>query len=229
MNKNIKSGIYTKQDKGESTMIPFNFSTNLRAIDKIRFVNNVTNLIVADNFNIIIKDMLFDYQIIDIFTDIDLTPLNNAQDSISAIEDFLVDTNIVEIVVANMEDGLLDELKYCVNKNIDYQTGIHDNSLTELFSELIKTITKKIENININELVDFVSNVSKMTGEVTPDKLVEAYTKTDAFQKNQLNMQKEQKRHNKKLESVARTVMEIEREKQKLEEGSNLDNKQGET
>ena len=49
MNINVKSAVYTRIKGEESIEIPFNFYTNLRAIDKLRFVNNMTNIIVDDN------------------------------------------------------------------------------------------------------------------------------------------------------------------------------------
>lgn len=207
MNKNIKSGIYTLRNNGESKMIPFNFSTNLRASEKIRFVNNVTNMIVSDDYNLIIKDLIFDLYIIDIFTDVDLTFINESKDSISEIEDFLNNTNIVDIVVANMDNGLLDELKYAINKNIDYQTGIHDNPIADSFVLLLNTIQSKIKEINIDDIEKFIKTMNGITGDFTPEKIVEAYVNTDIFKDRQKELQYEQERHNKKIEDVTETII----------------------
>ena len=207
MNKNIKTGIYTKRNNGESEMVNFNFSTNLRAVDKVRFVNNVTNMIASDNYNIVIKDMIFDLYIIDTFTDIDLTFINESKDTISEIEDFLANTNIIDIVVANMEEGLLDELRYATNKNIDYQTGIHDNPISDALASLLNTIQFKIKNVDIDEISKFIQTMNGISGDFTPEKMIEAYTNTDAFKNNQIAIQREHKRHNKKIEGVAEKIM----------------------
>lgn len=210
MNKNIKSGIYTKRNNGESEMINFNFSTNLRAVEKVRFVNNVTNMIVSDNYNMVIKDMIFDLYIIDTFTDIDLTFINESKDTISEIEDFLANTNIIDIVVANMEDGLLDELRYATNKNINYQTGIHDNPISDALASLLNTIQSKIKDVDIDEISKFIQTMNGISGDFTPENIMKAYTNTDAFKNNQEEMQRERKRHNKRLEGVAEKIMRDE-------------------
>ena len=135
MKENTKSGVYTY--KGND--IDFSFKTSLNAINKIKFVNSVTETLVDDNYNYIVKDMIFDFFIIDIFTDIDIFFVGDEDDFdlINMMEDFLDETNVVEIVKMNAEVGLINELKEAVDYNIEYRTGIHRNVFAESLSSLI--------------------------------------------------------------------------------------------
>ena len=64
-----------------------NFYTNLSSADKLRFVNSVVDLLVSDkNYNFIIRDLIFDFFIIDIFSDIDTTELIESSSFIDDVE-----------------------------------------------------------------------------------------------------------------------------------------------
>ena len=57
MNIKTRNGMYTF--KGVDTA--FSFYTDLNAVNKVKFVNNVTNYIVDENYNAIIRDLMFDF------------------------------------------------------------------------------------------------------------------------------------------------------------------------
>ena len=219
MTRNVKMGVYIRKTTDGEVQTPFNFYTNLRATEKMKFVNEVTNLVLTDNYYTVIKDMIFDYIIINIFTDVDISEINEAPDSINRIETLLEETNIVDIVKANMADGLLVELEDAVEKNIEYRTGIHNNSLTDSISKLLKTIEKKIDGVDTQNMMDLATKLNGLSGELTVDKLVEAYSHTDAAQKYQTELAERRERQNGVLDAMNIDPNVIDMVSQRIKEG----------
>ena len=181
MNIEIKAGVYTRN--GED--VPFNFYTSLSAYNKVRFVDSVVSAIVTDDgYNYVIKDMLFDFWVVNFFTDVDVSEIAEAENNIDAIEDFLDDTNIVDIVKMNVVPGILDELEKAVEFNIEYKTGIHINPISSSLSSLLDTIERKVEDIDFDSMMNIAEAMSGISGELTADKMLDAYAKTDIFKKN---------------------------------------------
>ena len=85
------------------------------------------------------------------FTDINIPFINenNDEDSVNLIiliEEFLESNNAIEIIKANMKDGLISELNNAIDKSIEYRTGIHVNPLNDALASLANTIERKIED-----------------------------------------------------------------------------------
>ena len=181
MNIEIKAGVYTRN--GED--VPFNFYTSLSAYNKVRFVDSVVSAIVTDDgYNYVIKDMLFDFWVVNFFTDVDVSKIAEAENNIDAIEDFFYENNIVDIVKINIVPGIIDELEKAVEFNIEYKTGIHINPISSSLSRLLDTIEGKVENIDFDSMMDIAEAMSGISGELTADKMLDAYAKTDIFKKN---------------------------------------------
>lgn len=181
MNFEVKTGTYSFK----GIEMSFNYYTDLSAVDKMRFVNSVTDIIVGDNYNSIIKDLIFDFEVIDIFTDIDLSEIRDSSDNISLIEEFVKETLVVDIVKANSKDFIIDELKQAVDDNIEYKTGVHSNSFTTSLSHLLKTIESKIVGIDTQGMMEMAQKINSVSGELTADKILDAYSKTDMFKQKQ--------------------------------------------
>lgn len=128
MDDNMITGTYTIN--GED--ISFKFFTSLDAYKKSKFVVSVSNMLFGDNYyNHIIKDLAFDFCIIAIFTDIDTSYVQNANNGIVAMEEFVEKfNNVIDIVKTNVSDDIIEELHKAIELNIEYRTGIHaDGSL----------------------------------------------------------------------------------------------------
>lgn len=177
-----KNGIYNNN----GIEIPFNFNTSLRMIEKMEFVSSVVDIVVGNNFYNFLKDFIFNFEIITMFTDIDVSNIINPEntEAIDMIEDLLNNTNVVEIVKANMEDGLLDELIKAVNDAIEYRTGIQEDYFKKGLISLINTIENKISDIDIENMADSIQKFTKMTEGMTPEKMIDAYIASDAFKEN---------------------------------------------
>lgn len=183
----MKKGAYTYN--GES--FNFNFATSISAQDKAIFVRTVVDTLVDDfNYDSVLRDIIFDYTTISMFTDIDTSFLKvndgegNMIADIDILEDFLLSTNIVEIVKANAFPTLFDQLNEAVDKSIQYRTGIHPSPLSDALSSLISTIEEKINEVNTDEMMGMATKLAGITGEITPESIVNAYMNSDIHKKN---------------------------------------------
>lgn len=188
MKMNTMNGVYTYN--GEEH--PFNFYTFLNAYNKMLFVNSVTDLLVSDSYNSVIRDLAFDYNIISVFTDVDVSKVaninNTTQETLNLMEELVYETNIVEIVKNNVIVGLIDELSDAVDDNIRYRTGIHKNPIEESLSHLLNTLESKVAGIDTDNMMKMAQVISNMSGELTADKMLEAYSKSDIFKEKYKNL-----------------------------------------
>ena len=185
--KEIKNGVFTYNNESYN----FEFKTSLSAHDKQVFVKTVVGNLVDDaGYDAVIKDLIFDFVIIEVFTNIDTSFINMEDDEgndinpIIPIEHFLEETNVVDIVKENMETGLLDELNRAVDLDIQYLTGIHPNSLNEAITNLISTIEKKIREVDLDSMMSMAQKFAGMSEDFTLDNIVNAYMNSDIHKSN---------------------------------------------
>ena len=187
MMKEMKNGVFTYNNESYN----FEFKTSLSAYDKQVFVKTVVGNLVDDaGYDVVIKDLIFDFVIIEVFTNIDTSFINMEDDEgndinpIIPIEHFLEETNVVDIVKENMEIGLLDELNRAVDLDIQYLTGIHPNPINEAITNLISTIEKKIREVDLDSMMSMAQKFAGMTEDFTLDNIVNAYMNSDIHKSN---------------------------------------------
>ena len=187
MMKEMKNGVFTYNNESYN----FEFKTSLSAYDKQVFVKTVVGNLVDDaGYDVVIKDLIFDFVIIEVFTNIDTSFINMEDDEgndinpIILIEHFLKETNVVDIVKENMETGLLDELNRAVDLDIQYLTGIHPNPINEAITSLISTIEKKIGEVDLDSMMSMAQKFAGMTEDFTLDNIVNAYMNSDIHKSN---------------------------------------------
>lgn len=187
--KNIKTGAYINYTNDET--YNFNFATDLSAYRKMMFVNYVVNSIVDDDrYDSIARDLIFDFGLISILTDIDTSFINQKDDEgniinpIIFIEQFLEETNVVDIVKENMVDGLFEQLNKAVDKSIEYRTGIHPSPLNDALARLVNTLEKKVNEFDMSSAMEMAQKFAGMTGELTPENVAKAYIDSDIHKKN---------------------------------------------
>lgn len=177
----MKTGAYAYNGESHS----FNFYTNLSVANKVKFVNSVVSLVVDENhYDSVIRDLIFDFYIVDIMTDVETTNLKRSPTFLNDVEDFILSTNIVEIVKANAFPTLIDELNNAVDKSIAYLTGIHPNPLSDVITSLLSTLEKKINEVDLDSMMNMAQKFASMTGEFTPDSIMNAYMNSDMHKKN---------------------------------------------
>lgn len=200
--KNIKTGAYTFNDKPYE----FEFATNLSAYRKSMFVNYVVNSIIDDDrYDSIVKNLIFDFGLVAICTDIDTSFINRRDDEgklinpIIFIEQFLDETNVVDVVKENMEVGVIAELYNAVEKSIEYRTGIHPNPLNDALASLLSTLEKKVNEFDMGSMMEMAQKFAGMTGDLNVDNIVKAYVDSDTHKKNleEIADSKKNKKNNK--------------------------------
>lgn len=170
--RNAISGVYFKGEESFN----FNFYTNLMVSDKLEFVNSIVDLVVdGQNYNYVIRDLLFDFYLIDIMTDVDTSELVSSESFLYDVELFLENTSIVDVVKANIDTGLIEELNKAIDLNIEYRTGMRVNQLNDALTSLVNTIEKKMDGIDLNKAMEMVNLFTGMTDEFTTENIVKAY------------------------------------------------------
>lgn len=182
---NVKTSTFTYKDKEYN----FNFFTDININKKISFVNGVTETIVTENhYQPLVRGIVFGFQLINVFSD----ALSNFKDdngeerklSLVEIEDIINNTKIVDIIIENARVGLIDELNDAVDKDIEYKTGIHRNPIGESIASLLGVLEERVKEIDMNNLMDFAEVFKNIPmEEMTPEKLWNAYSKSEAFKK----------------------------------------------
>lgn len=199
MMKETKLGAYIRGEESYE----FTFETDLSVSKKLKFVNSIVSLVVDENhYNSVIRDLIFDFYIIDTFTNVDITELKESDNFLDNVEQFLEETNIVEIVKANAFPTLFDELNKAVNDSIEYLTGIHKNPINDALSSLLSTIEKKVNEFDMSGAMEMVQKFANMTGELTPKNVVKAYVDSDVHKKNLEDIAKSKKNKGNKKNEV---------------------------
>lgn len=175
----IMTGAYIDTKTNKETL--FTFKTNISVKNKIQFVSDVTTLIVGDNYFSFLKDLIFDFEIINVFTDIDVSEILEATDVIGEIENIVTNTKIVEIVKSNIDNTLLEELKTAVDNNVEYKTGVHQNTIENSIGQLISIIENKIDSIDTKTILQMAETLSTLSGNLTSEGIIDAYAKSPAF------------------------------------------------
>lgn len=172
----------------------FNFGTDLSVTDKARFVNAIVDFVVDENhYNSVIRDLIFDFYVIDIMTDISTAEFKQSETFFDDVEQFLDETNIIDIVKANAFPTLFDELNNAVDKSIEYLTGIHPNLLNDALTSLVNALEKKVNEIDLDSAMNMAKLFTGMTEDFTPENIVNAYMTSDMHKKNMDSLEESKK------------------------------------
>lgn len=187
MMNETKTGTYFYNDESYN----FSFVTNLSTSDKAIFVRTVVDTIIDDaNYDSVLRDVIFDYTVINMFTDIDTSLLKEVNEyggiitNIDLLEEFLLETNIVDIIKANTFPALFDELNNAVDKSIEYRTGIHLSPLSDAIASLLSTLEKKIDGIDTDGMMGMAKKFAEMADELNADSIVDSYMKSGEHMRN---------------------------------------------
>lgn len=192
MINNVKTGTYIRMTENGEENYNFNFYTNLSASDKLDFVNSVVSTLIDENgYSSIIRNLVFDFTLIKMLADIDVSLIYTDVDDdgepinpINDIENFLLETNIMEIIKANVSPTLLDELNKAIDNNIQYLTGIRFNPLADALASLVFVLEKKVNEVDLNSMMDIAQKFVASIGEPTLENIVNAYINSDAHKNN---------------------------------------------
>ena len=189
MDSIVKTSSYTYKEKEYN----FNFYTDINVLTKSAFVTGVTDVLITEkHYNAVIRNVVLEYQILNVLTDIfaeeeirNALYVDEGSDfDLNKLEDFMRDTQVANIVMANVREGLIDELIEAVDKDIEYKTGIHRNSIGEAVAGLLGTLEQRVKDIDIDGLMGFAEAFKGISGDdMTPEKLWDVYANSTAFKK----------------------------------------------
>ena len=171
MMKDVMTGVYTYN--GED--FTFEYKTDLSVEEKDIFVLNVCDIIIDEDYHSLLRNLAFDLQLIDVFSDVDLSEMKKAENNISLIEVFIKETNIPNIIKVNLKEGLLEELNEAIDANVEYRTGIHKNALGEALASFVKTLESNIKGVDAETMMEAANALSGLGGELNMDNLVKSY------------------------------------------------------
>lgn len=192
-----KNGTYTRFT--DNSKHEFSYSTDISMAKKIGLISNVMNMLMSgDMYNGIAKDLFIKFEIISSFTNVDVSGIESCKDALGYIEDIVCNTDIANIVEKDADPGVIDSLLKAVADNITYKTGIVEHPVEEalasfISSDMVKTyvmdilskVSAKLGGIDMEALSGFMNKIKDMPLDFTPDKVIEAYMKTDMFKMNQ--------------------------------------------
>ena len=202
MMRETKNGVYTRNDKS----IDFTFYVSIPVSNKLKFVNFVVNQIVDDKYNSIIRDLIFDFAIVRLLTDVDVKEVIDKDDTMTAIEEFLDETNIVEIVKMNSSE-LIMELNEAVDDNIEYLTGIRKNSIERSVSQLLNTLARKVEGVDTTTMMEAAKVISNIKGDFTPESMIDAFDNSEIFKNRHREILKEKEQKSERNAELAKKVV----------------------
>lgn len=198
-----KNGVYEHDGVEHS----FNFCTSISAVEKMSFVNDVVDLVVNDTYDYVIRDLMFDYMVINTFTDVnceDINECDNGKLAITMIEDLVCNTMIVDIVKANAAAGLFAELNRAVDYSIEFKTGIRINPVADALTNLLNRVSDKLDSYDADALGDIAKLMSGLNaGDFNIDNLLAAYANSDVYKQTQENAVNRQAELAKKIQLVA--------------------------
>ena len=198
-----KNGVYEHDGVEHS----FNFCASISAVEKMSFVNDVVDLVVNDTYDYVIRDLMFDYMVINTFTDVnceDINECDNGKLAITMIEDLVCNTMIVDIVKANAVAGLFAELNRAVDYSIEFKTGIRINPVADALTNLLNKVSDKLDSYDVDALGDIGKLMSGLnTGDFNIDNLLAAYANSDVYKQTQENAINRQAELAKKIQLVA--------------------------
>lgn len=175
----MMTGTYIDNRKDEA--IGFEFKTNLSSSEKVGFVIATVNMLFQTDksgekiYLSVIKDMIFDYAIIKYFTNIDLSFIDDSDSMLGDIEEFINNTNAAEIVKVNADVDVIEGLARSVSDNIMYRTGIRPDDIYRSLSELVNNIAKKVDSIDIEQMMKMADTINNAKDDFTPDGIAHAY------------------------------------------------------
>lgn len=189
---------YTNVSNGATT--EFNYCYDIPMSQKIAFVDSVVNPVVGDDYYYpMIKDVMFEFRMIQFFTDID-TDVVDGDDVIDQIVKFLESNDAADVVKVSVNFGVIQELYEAVDKAIEYKTGIHPSPIADGIASILDVVENKLSRIDVDGMQDAMRVFGKLQGDITPDKMLEAYANSDVFKKMHDDVVKKQDERDKKAE-----------------------------
>lgn len=148
--------------------------------DKINFVRNVTNAVVADDgYDYMLQDMMCNYFIVQYLTENAIVIPEGIDNHLDYIEDFLFYSDIVDIVFDIIGDDIVDYYKNAVAYNIEYKTGVRIDSLRNEAALFVRSLNNFNNDVDVDKMTALANSLSDASGSITAESIVDAYMRNE--------------------------------------------------
>lgn len=203
--KNTDTTVYIRN--GEE--LDMTYSTDIPMSMKLAFIDSVVDsVVVGGDYYSILKDMMFDFRLIQFFSDVDID-ITDDGDTINNIEEFMDNNNAADVLKINIDMDVLFELVDSVDKAIEYKTGIHPSPIADSIASLLNVVEKKFSEFDMDSMTGMAKTFAKMQGDITPEKMLEAYAKSDIFKKQHEDVVAAQKKRDADMKVIQDNILEL--------------------
>lgn len=164
--------------------IKYSIKPYVSILDRIKIIKDTTRIcIIDDDYFSCLKDVAFNIALINVLTDIDLGDM-----SIDDTEDFIKNTDVITTIKNIVGENFIKELKQEANYNIEYKTGIHEDSISKCVSDFFKILNEKIrfDQTKANAILEKLNSLDFEKLDI--NSLVDSYIKSEEFKNNKAEL-----------------------------------------
>lgn len=197
----VEVGVYHRGDEE----IAFAYKNDMPIGMKVAFIDSVVDVVAGDDYYYpILKDLIFDFQLVNVLTDIevDIDDGLNIMQQLNAVEEFMNGCDIADVLKINLDIDMLMELYDGVNRAIEYKTGIHPSPIADGIASILKVAEDKMRGFDMDSVSDLAGVFSKLQGDITPEKMLEAYANSDVFKKTAKDAVEKQEKRSKAFDDA---------------------------
>lgn len=164
--------------------IKYKIKSYVNMSDRIKIIKNTTRLcLIDDDYFSCLKDIAFDIALINVLTDIDLGDM-----SIDDTENFIKNTNVIDSIKSAIGENFIEKLKQETSYNIEYKTGIHEDSVSKSISNFFKILNEKIhfDQVKADTILEKLNTLNLENLDINA--IVDAYVKSEEFKSNKSDL-----------------------------------------
>lgn len=208
----IKDLEYTTFAGGEMEKTKFNMNPDITMSMRYMFVKDFCTKVIDtlyngkdEVFHFELLDLMFNYYVVSYFTDIEMADIINTESDnyIDELDSFINGSDIVSVVMNYINVDTIDRLYETILYNIECKTGVKINKIDKTINNILKTVERAVGKIDVEKLMETSNKLNGISSQLTPEKILEAYSNTDMFKANRDERIKQVKSQTKKQTKTA--------------------------
>lgn len=171
MNYNM-TGQFTYKDETYDVK----YTDTLTTFEKLQFINNTVSWVVGEDYRPILKRFAYRYNLC-LLSNVDFNQFVSADENgnnIAELIEFIDSTDLPDMIEAELDTAVVNELKENIDLDIEYRTGIHRDSISSAVSDLINKFSKKMDEVLTPDALDALTKIASMT-DPEPKEMVNAF------------------------------------------------------
>lgn len=171
MNYNM-TGQFTYKDETYDVK----YTDTLTTFEKLQFINNTVSWVVGEDYRPILKRFAYRYNLC-LLSDVDFNQFVSADENgnnIAELIEFIDNADLPDMIEAELDTAVVNELKENIDLDIEYRTGIHRDSISSAVSDLINKFSKKMDEVLTPDALDALTKIASMT-DPEPKEMVNAF------------------------------------------------------